>query len=563
MPAVQSVLLPCWARSGEWLGELQIADSRGEASLLSNKSGAEISISESGSYALLLRRASKAVACFSPPVIAGRVGGADELFGTLASHVGLGALQLGLDTGAGEPIWRQMVRIRPAKFRAVAEFETMVAEICAWRTALAFDMRAHSSAPWSLDERSPEVSPEEELIVLRAAVEGEGLFEGLAHISRNAQSRLDRDDTPVRLGEGAIDPHRYGAHLARGGLRFAVPATHSLRPIAASLPVDMPTMRRIDTIDTPPNRFAKHVAVSVRHRVVLAMRAGIANDTPIGRWASSAAAHLDRITGSEPFSRVSALTRIDLGDPTLQRRQGYRAVLRAYLAARAGLAIAWPAMSELVYAETRDVPSLYELWCLIRVRRALEEEFDVQLSMDHFIVGETGIRVRRGSAATADRPLTIGSRSYGIRLWYNRSFLPSSTSVEGPFRVHEAAPGTWSKAMKPDFTIELLPLGHDSTEPFGTRRFLHLDAKYRLKSLLAAPDDAERSHKPDDIDKMHAYLSSIADSAGAHVLYPGDATVFFSRRHSLDAVGALATAPGRMEDFASRLRELIEATFAG
>ena len=28
----------------------------------------------------------------------------------------------------------------------------------------------------------------------------------------------------------------------------------------------------------------------------------------------------------------------------------------------------------------------------------LEEEFDIRFSMDHFIVGETGIRVLRGSA---------------------------------------------------------------------------------------------------------------------------------------------------------------------
>ncbi len=557
-------MIPCWGLSGEWLGELQLADSRGEASLVVDEADGTISISEKGSYALLLERASDAVASFSAPVITACVGSTDGMFGTLASHVGLGALRLGLEAGTGEQLWRRMLRIRPSKFKDVAEFEAMVDEICLWRTALALDMRAVSSAPWSLDENAFSISPDEELTVLRAAVENEGLLEGLAYIGRNAQSRLNRDDTPVRLGEGAIDPHRYGAHLARGGRRFAVPAAHPLHAISASLPVDMPTMRRVDTIDTPANRFAKHVAVSFRNRIVQATRAGIAPETPIGRWARATSGTLDRMIGSGLFARVGAITRLDLGDPALQRRHGYRAVLRAYLAARAGLAIAWPEMTKSVYAETRDVPRLYELWCLIRVRRAIEEEFGVRLPMDHFVVGEAAVRVRRGSVATAEGPVTIGLRRCVLRLWYNRSFFPTNPVEDGAFRIHDAAGGTWSKSMKPDFTIELLPFDNDPASPSETRRFLHLDAKYRLKSLPTVSDieEADRTHAADDIDKMHAYLSGIADSAGAHVLYPGDTTVFFRRSGSRDAVGAIATAPGRMKDFGPSVRILLEATFA-
>lgn len=562
MVARSSISFSCWGRLGEWLGDLQLADSRGDASLVEDDE--EISISENGNYALHLRSAPNVRALFSPPVMASRVGDVNELFGTLGSYVGLGAIQLGLNNQEGEALWRRLIRIRPVKFKEVSEFETMVSEICAWKTALALDMRSNASAPWSLIEPVHQISPEEELSVLRAAIEKEGLFKGLDYISRNAQSRLNRDDALVRLGEGGIDPHRYGAHLARGGRRFVIPSTHPLRQTAASLPIDMPTMRKVDTTDTPANRFAKHVAVSFSNRIKYGVRRGVASNTSIGRWAKATAGHLDRISSTGVFAGLGSVTRIELGDPAIQRRHGYRAVLRAYLAARGGLGLVWQEMSEFVYAETRDVPRLYELWCLLRVRQAIEGEFDIRLSMDHFVIEESGIRVRRGSVATGDRLLTIGSRRFSVLLWYNRSFLPTSLFQTGKFHVRDGAGGTWSKTMKPDFSIELVPEGSNEGNSHSVRRFLHLDAKYRLKSIPTADDttDFERTHAADDIDKMHAYLSSIADSAGSHVLYPGDVTAFFKRSDSLDSVGAIAAPPGRMEEFGPSLRSLLEATFA-
>lgn len=563
MRAVDALILKCWSQSGELLGELELADRGAKPTILAVDGANDISISESASYALLFRPASALAVQFAAPIVNERVGSVSGLFGSLGSHIGLGAVSLGFDDADGRALWRRTVRIRPSKFKDAIEFETMVDEVCAWKTALALDVKAQSSAPWSLVKLGSERPPEEELAILRAAVDREDLIEGLAYVARNAQSRLERDETPTRLGEGAIDPSRFAFHLAQGGRRSAVPVGHPVRSVAASLPTDAPSVRRIESHDTPANRFAKFVTRSFRDRLERALRSGIAADAPIAIWARSTVARLDSILAGVPFSRAGLLVRIDLGDATLQRRHGYRSVLRAYLAARAGLAIRWPEMSEIVFAETRDVPQLYELWCLIRVRCAIEAEFGVELSMDHLRnVGGT-VAVRRGSVATANAPVTIGDRDFRLRLWYNRTYSPSSVIEHSLFAEHATTSETWSKPMKPDFSIEVTPVdvgGHASAWP----RFVHLDAKYRLKTLPTTRDDVVllQTYAADDIDKMHAYLAGISRSEGAHILYPGDRTKFFRRADASGSVGAFAAAPGRMEGFSQNLRALLEATFA-
>jgi predicted component of viral defense system (DUF524 family) len=561
LKAYDSLALKCWSRSGDLLGDLELADGAGEATIFADEQASEISISESGRYVMLLRRSSDLAARFAPPIVSERLGRADELLGVLATHVGLGAVSLGFNDAAGSPLWRRVVRIRPTKFKDAVEFETMVAEICAWRTALALDLQALSSAPWTLADIDDDRPYDEELAVLRAAADSEGLLEGLSYIARHAHSRLERDDTPARLGEGGIDPSRFARHLARAGQRTAIPAHHPVRSIASSLPAEAPSTRRIESLDTPANRFAKFVAHSFRERLEAASRSRTALDVPIISWARTTISQLDRILARPPFDRVGRISRVELGDPTLQRKHGYRSILRAYLAARAGLAIRWPELSDIVYAETRDVPHLYELWCLIRLRRAIEAEFGVALSMDHVATSDGTIALRRGSVAVGDSLVTIGGRDYRLRLWYNRTFSPTAATADGRFFLHAATLGTWSKPMKPDYSIELTPID-DGDGSTLSPRFVHFDAKYRLKVLPVNDDGApERTYAADDIDKMHAYLAGISDSHGAHILYPGDRTAFFRRTGITGSVGAMAAVPGRMEMFGEELRTLLEATF--
>lgn len=561
MPAtVTSLTLPCWGEGGVWLGELQLADRKGERSIETDDTNARISIAELSDYVVLLRSATSDVTGFAAPISAGRVESNGALFGFLASQAGLGRIRVGLTGSSGEEIWQHPLWIRPGKFRDAVEFELMVSEICDWRTNLALDLRASTSAPWVLDANVVAWPPEERLAVLRAAVEQNALLDALSFVERNASARLERDSTVARLGAASIDAHRLSHHLASAGRRTAVPASHPLAGRLSSLPLEMPATRRYETVDTPENRFAKLTALGFRNRIIDSLRVGIDARTPLGSWATRTASRLDRLLSGTFYSGLGAPGHVDLGSPALQRRRGYRSILKAFLAARAGLAIRWNELDALVDAETRDVPSLYEIWCLVILRRAISTEFAIQLSNEHLRMGATGLTLGRGTAASADRLVEIDGRLFALRLWYNRSFAPTETThAEGNWRVRASTPGTWTKTMKPDFTIELRETenaGNDLIRPI----LIHLDAKYRLKSIELGKDGmSEKSHVADDIDKMHAYLFGINESVGAYILYPGDFVSYFRRSGLRSTIGAVAAVPGRTGHLGEALREILVA----
>lgn len=561
MNAVASIRLPCWAKDGVWLGELQISDRRGEATLETDDTTGRISIAELADYVVLLRNAAPFVACFAAPVSVGRVEGDGELFGFLGSQAGLGRLRVALCSPKGDKIWQHPLWIRPAKFRDIVDFETMLSDICDWRTSLALDLRSATSAPWILDRTVSSTPPEERLVVLRAAAERHQLVNALRYVERNSSRRLERDASVGRLGEATIDVHRLGHHLASPSRRVAVPAGHRLANRVSSLPMDMPMTRRFESVDTPENRFAKFTAVVFRNQIVDAMRAGINPDTPLGSWATSNASIFDRLLGGAFYRSVGALGRVDIGSPVLQRRRGYRSILEAFLAARSGLAIRWDELDEFVDAETRDVPSLYEIWCLLKLRTAVQTEFGVRLTDEPMRYRSGGLSLARGTVASADGFVEIAGRRFALRLWYNRSFAPISESqTDGRWTISEPLTGTWTKTMRPDFTIELREATSDADIAADKNSILiHFDAKYRIKSIgMNNSQDDVKTYAADDIDKMHAYLFGITNSVGAYIMYPGDKRSYFRRSNLRSTIGAIPAVPGKTTHLDKCLREILE-----
>ena len=240
----------------------------------------------------------------------------------------------------------------------------------------------------------------------------------------------------------------------------------------------------------------------------------------------------------------------------LQRRQGYRDVLRHYcgLVAASRLSVLGADMGRLL--ETKTASTLYEYWCFFTLADELEQLLGAPLRADKSIVADDWqTSVREG--ITIDFP-------GGVRLAYNQSY-------GGNMR------GSYSVPLRPDIT---LTVGEE----------LHLlDAKFRLQSLPeatvdsgAADDEAQAvtlaqwtTFQRSDIHKMHAYK----DALGARrdrdrqkvrsvwVLYPGDDTAFFSetrgrtkdvpdRREDLVGVGALPLQPDREP---SELRRALRA----
>src|SRR4029453_2361464 len=117
-------------------------------------------------------------------------------------------------------------------------------------------------------------------------------------------------------------------------------------------------------LDTPENRFVKFGLGEFR--AFLAHALAVFEPSPA--WGASAAlsrrlaATVDDWLAHSLFHEIGEMRFAPLGSPVLQRKTGYREVLRWWLRFRTAAELSWEGGETLFYAGQRDVASLYEYW---------------------------------------------------------------------------------------------------------------------------------------------------------------------------------------------------------
>jgi hypothetical protein len=231
------------------------------------------------------------------------------------------------------------------------------------------------------------------------------------------------------------------------------------------------------------------------------------------------------------FREVGRLRSFPSGNQVLQKRAGYRELLRAFVLTEVGarLALDWE-IDDVFGASQRNVATLYEYWAFLQLARSVGRVCgaDITVSALKLSRDEMSLAFQRGAASGLRWTTTARGRTMQVELYFNREFLVSALPD-----------ASWSRAMRPDCSVRVRPddsMGEVSADDLTI--WLHFDAKYRVEFAdeqfsQASPADAEWAaeaeeverltrSKREDILKMHAYRDAIRRSAGAYVLYPGD-----------------------------------------
>lgn len=321
------------------------------------------------------------------------------------------------------------------------------------------------------------------------------------------------------------------SNLAAGG-----PLAKSFRGYT---PRSFPIVSFIETNDTIENRYVKSFLeelrlIAQRLKVSLDRQRRVASSREVEEWI----ALLDDELSSDLWRQIGMLRTMPSNSQVLQKRAGYRDILKYDLSLRLSLELPWKQAERLadgLIGDIRPVSELYEYWCFFQLRKTLSELSEEEIYPDSsFIdVSSDGLRVslskgkrsRIGFLFTTD----TGHR-LSINLFYNRTFAR-------PNRAMTIWHGSYTARFDPDYSIEIV-----RTEgALPQRHWLHFDAKYRLDAadrerLFVAPIDDEsdvdggdsydreisRVHKQDDLFKMHTYRDGILGSRGAYILFPGD-----------------------------------------
>lgn len=309
------------------------------------------------------------------------------------------------------------------------------------------------------------------------------------------------------------------------------------------LPERVATRRVLIAIDTPENRFVKHVLnlaadINRRFQAVLTTEAS-PYSREIVTQTQQMASSLTELLAAPWLADVGEMQVLPTQSMVLQRKDGYRGFLRGYSRLQSGIAfpIAPDDLARIV--GLKDAATLYEYWTYFQLAQALESRLGPPARALVVIHRETH------SYLPQETRLEWTYQGHPLTLSYNRTFLGGRTDQ------------SYSVRLRPDATLE-----------WNGQRLI-FDAKFKLDGIRWDDDDPDverAAAKKEDIYKMHTYREAIERVQAAYVLYPGTAAAvtFYRADEERHGIGAIPCRPGdSSEALEKELGRALEAMTVG
>ena len=199
------------------------------------------------------------------------------------------------------------------------------------------------------------------------------------------------------------------------------------------------------------------------------------------------------------FHEVANLQVMTLNSPALQRKDGYREVLQAWMMSKLAAQITWKGGDNVYRAGMRNVAALYEYWVFFKLLDIVIETFHLELTeADEKKLVKTdkdniNLELRQGRMTMVGGEFHEASRTLKVKLYYNRTFKGSS-QLDGS--------GSWTTDMRPDYTLSIWPgsIKEEDAEKQDIIVHVHFDAKYKLERILLNEKDKDEVHTFNDSD---------------------------------------------------------------
>lgn len=518
---------------------------------------------------------------------------ADEIIQPNLARPRLGRIETGLQTGMlpivlmrdGEEVGRCTVEVRTSKIDYRKHYRTMLNRISEVTVALLMNVKAPAAARMATDPHLDAETAHQRLAFVRAALSAPTFAAAVERVLRMPHERSAEELEQRDIRRGLRSSAAALRQIASATRRLPLPRTHALaapsraRPLA-SVPSHIAAVKKTSTRDTAENRFVKYALAEFLEFIEF-VEARFQGSGPADiRLRSEVRPLRTRLTGwlaHDLFGEISELRSLPLASSVLQRRPGYREILQTWLAFQLACRLNWTGGQDVFGAGKKDVAALYEYWVLfellaiVRSVFALDEEPErtlIDTSDDHL-----DLRVKRAFHLSFSGIYSAANRKLRIDFSYNRSFPRRGPGHE---TSNYPAAGSWTRAMRPDYTISLWPVEYSLYEAERQELIahVHFDAKYRideLDELFGAGSDTGDDEdvqaapgvmaKRDDLLKMHAYRDAIRRSEGAYVIYPGrlgtENRVWHAFHEVLPGLGAFALMPGLAEANALNIRDFL------
>jgi predicted component of viral defense system (DUF524 family) len=358
--------------------------------------------------------------------------------------------------------------------------------------------------------------------------------------------------------------------------RMDLPDNHPLKTRIPSVPSKINITSKTETVDTPENRFVKYALNSFRS-FIGDFRIKLKGDSRLKTEATLLESKLEEYLSHSVFKEISNPTTLPLNSPVLQRKEGYREILRVWLMFDLAARLVWHGGEDVYSSDKKDVAVLYEYWLFFKLLDILKELFDIEPDEIKDLIKETddglGLQLRQGKYIPLKGDYTSKNRKLHIEFSYNRAFSGKKDYPHG---------GSWTMDMRPDYTLSIWPFGISQTQAEKEELIVHIhfDAKYKIDNLSTIFGDisdkklseeemqeelsTEKKEiikgnvKRVDLLKMHSYKDAIRRTGGAYILYPGSEKYQKKGFHEIiPGLGAFAISPSDSNDGSRELKKFL------
>ena len=300
-----------------------------------------------------------------------------------------------------------------------------------------------------------------------------------------------------------------------------------------------------NTYNTPENRFLKHALGTIQKRYsaladrILKLNNGLA-ETERTRI-SETAQQLTHLTRNPFFRTVGRYEGLRQESLVLQRDVNYSKIYHTFAILQKSFSL----NDGLYRMETKDIATLYEIWCFIQVEKVVKEltHADVEQDNRQELNGLFTYSLGKGEHSKIifkKDDVTLAELIYNPR-------HSDKDDVKGIGNLESK-----TVPQKPDIVLQLTK---DDLQQ-GMKLTYLFDAKYRLEK------DGSNDVPPDDaINQMHRYRDAIYFNAkhdneqlkkeviGGYILFPGRMDELSRFRHSIDEVniGAFTMRPDQKQ----------------
>ncbi|MDT0686438.1 DUF2357 domain-containing protein [Autumnicola psychrophila] len=488
-------------------------------------------------------------------------------YGRLAPNTYVGTLEIPVKKKEiDDPVGKVRIEVQSKKTSYREDYRFMLESITEYCIDLLMQVNSPVTQNFEPDFSKGSETLYQKFTFIKSVIDTDEFNETVHRIITSPNTVWSKSSEEVDIRKIGRFKNHHVRQLLSGTQRSKLPANSPLSgKRISSLPTKLKSHLKVETVDTAENRFIKH-ALSNYLKLCTDIEAAVKPDTRIYKEVKKTIEQLEQHLHHTFFNEISRAQILKINSPILQKKEGYREVLKTWLMFDLAAKLIWEGGDDVYKGGKKDVATLYEYWLFFTLLDLLKDMFEIYPEDLEDLIkpteDELSLQLVQGKRKAIRGVYQNGIRKLKMKFNFNRTF---SGNQDHPNT------GSWTKKMRPDYTLSIWP--YNITEEKAEKEELivhvHFDAKYKIDKLVEIidktnPDEETNvkitgSYKDVDLLKMHAYKDAIRRTAGAYVLYPGTDEPLERKgfRELLPGLGAFPVRPSKTNNGTADLKDFL------